>query len=54
MCNIDIEPLVPIIIQAVQPYGYSPVIPSSQLPGYVKPATKPYPEHLPAELTSES
>lgn len=54
MCNIDIEPLTPIILQAAQPYGYSPVIPSSQLPGYVKPEAKPYPEHLPPELASES
>jgi len=54
MTNIDVEPLTPIIIQAMQPYGYSPVIPSSQLPEYAKPVAKPYPEHLPAELTSES
>jgi len=51
--NIDVEPLKPLIIQTQPSYGgYSSVIPSSQLP--VKPAAKPYPEHLPAELTSES
>ena len=54
MTNIDVEPLTPIILQVVQPYGYSPVTPSSQLPGYVKPEAKPYPERLPAELTTES
>lgn len=54
MTNIDVEPLTPLILHVMQPYGYSPVTPSSQLPGYVKPEAKPYPEHLPAELTGES
>jgi len=50
MTNIDVEPLTPIIIQTQQPYGFSPVIPSSQLPMYPKPETKPYPERMSSEL----